>query len=52
MFSTTLTMAPIHTCGFTGRDKTNRPAKAAAFKLLWRIAYDLILRALADSVSE
>jgi hypothetical protein len=43
MPSTTLAMTPIYPLGLTGRDKTDRTAQTATFKLLGRAAHDLIL---------
>ena len=44
MPSTTLAMTPIYPLRFTSRDKTDRTAQAATFKLLRRAAHNLILR--------
>src|SRR5262249_26892723 len=43
MPATTLAMTPIDPHGCTHGDKTDRPAQAAPFKLLGRVAHDLIL---------
>lgn len=43
MPSTTLTVTPIYRLGLSGRDKTDRAAQTAAFKLLGFATHDLIL---------
>src|SRR5262249_36144197 len=55
MPSTTLTMTPIYRLGLSGRDKTDRTAEAATFKLLGRTAHDLIslvLESLTSTLSK
>jgi hypothetical protein len=43
MPSTTLAMTPVYSLGLAGRDKTDRAAQTAAFKLLGCAVHDLIL---------
>ena len=49
MPSTTLAMTPIYALGLTSRDKTDRAAQTATFKLLGCVAHDLILLGLNPS---
>jgi len=44
MLTTTLAVAPIYALRLTSRDKTDRAAQAATFKLVGRAAHDLILQ--------
>jgi len=46
MLSATLAMTPIYPLGLTGRDKTDRTAQTATFKLLGRAAHALSLAKL------